>query len=159
MSPADFGNGGRGVMSAVLAEVYMEEGVVGLEPRVARIEADVANLKETVTRLEEKVDERFDKVDERFDKVDERFDKVDERFERIDERFGRIDAKLNQLDQGMTVMESRFEGLTKIQTSLDTDLRELRKSLDSKFLWIVTTMIAFGSALLAAMAKGFHWFG
>ena len=95
-------------MSAIMSEVYVEESVGGLEPRVARIEADVANLKETVARL----DKNIDRLDDKIDRLDDK----------IDDRFG-----------------------------------ELRRSLDTKFIWIVTTMIAFGAALLATMAKGFHW--
>lgn len=121
----------------------MEQGAVGLEPRVARIEADVANLKETVTRLDKKFDRLDEKIDVRFLSLDR---KIDERFlsldRKIDDRFLNLDGKVNALNQGMVVME-----------------RELRRSLDTKFIWIVTTMIAFGAALLAAMAKGFHWLG
>jgi hypothetical protein len=44
------------------------------------------------------------------------------------------------------------------QAILHVDLRDLRNSLDIKFLWIVTIMmIAFGGAILGAMAIGFHW--
>jgi chromosome segregation ATPase len=154
-------------MSAIMAEVYMSEGGVGLEPRVARIESDVANLKETATRIEkrfdkvddrfDKVDERFEKIDERFDKVDERFEKVDERFDKVDERFQKLDGKVSDLGTRMTAMERGFALMRESQTMLHVDLRDLRNSLDIKFLWIVTTMIAFGGAILGAMAKGFHW--
>lgn len=143
---AELGNAGRGgrrVVSAVMAEVCMEEGVVGLEPRVARIESDVINIKETVSRLDKRVDRLEDKIDERFDRVDERFD--------------RIDGKVNNLDKRMAVMEHGFGNVIENQATLHIDLRELRRSVDSKFVWIVTTMIAFGAALLVAMAKGFHW--
>lgn len=137
-------------MSALMAEAFMEDGVVLLEPRVARIEADVASLKDSVVRLDEKVDERFDKIDKRFDKVDERF-------ARVDEKFAMLDGKINTLDKRMAVFECGLEGLRVNQARFHDDLNGLRGSLDTKFIWIVTTMIAYGSALLAAMAKGFHW--
>jgi hypothetical protein len=54
-------------------------------------------------------------------------------------------------------MEHAFGGVSENQGRLHVDLRDLRSSLDSKFMWIVTTMIAFGTTLLAAMAEGFHW--
>jgi chromosome segregation ATPase len=172
MLAAELGNGGGRVMSAAMAEVCMEGESVGrLEPRVARIESDVANLKETVDRLDkkvdrledkvdqrfDKVDERFDKVDQRFDKLDERFDEVDQRFEKIDERFLTLDSDVNNLDKTMAVMERGSQDVRETQGRLHIELQHLRSSLDAKFLWIVTTMIAFGTALLAAMAKGFHW--
>jgi hypothetical protein len=116
-------------MSAIREEVYMEDGVLRLEPRVARIESDVGSLKETVTRLDKKFDERFDK----------------------------LDGKVNGIDKRMAVMEHGFDDVRRHQANLNIDLRDLRRSLDAKFIRIVTTMIAFGAALLAAMAKGFHW--
>ena len=130
-------------MSAVMAEVYMEEGEVRLEPRVARIESDVANLKETVGRLDKKVD-----------RLDE---KIDEKFEKIDERFKKLDEKVGGLDKRMVAMEVGFEHVKEGQATLHVDLRDMRNSLDAKFIWIVTTMFVFGAAILAAMAKGFHW--
>ena len=118
-------------MSAILAEVCMEEGV-RLEPRVARIESDVASLKETGEKLDRKMD-------------------------RLDEKVDRLDEKVSHLDKRMAVMERAFGGVSENQGRLHVDLRDLRGSLDTKFMWIVTTMIAFGTALLAAMAEGFHW--
>lgn len=137
-------------MSALLAEVHVEEGTVRLEPRVARIESDVASLKETVEKLDAKV-ERLDR------KLDARFEKLDERFERVDERFEKVDEKINHLGARMAFMESEFGNLKENQARFAVDLGDLRRSLDAKFMWIVTTMIAFGTALLAAMAEGFHW--
>src|SRR5579863_979391 len=164
MPTSELWNRGRGVVSALMAEVCMEDGVVQLEPRVARIEADVASLKDSVARLDQKVDrldervdERFNKVDDRFDKVDDRFDKVDEKFAKIDEKFAMLDGKVNTLDKRMAVFECGLEGLRENQARFHDDLNGLRGSLDAKFIWIVTTMITFGIALLAAMAKGFHW--
>lgn len=110
----------------------MEEAVIRLEPRVARIESDVANLKETVAKLDQKVD-------------------------RLDEKVDRLDEKVNGLDKRMAIMECEVLNVRENQTRLHFDLRDLRGSLDSKFVWIVTTMIVFGTALLAAVAKGFHW--
>jgi len=114
----------------------MEDGVLRLEPRVARIESDVDSLKETVARLDRKFDERFDK---------------------LDGKINSLDGKVNGIDKRMAVMEHGFDDVRRHQASLNIDLRDLRRSLDAKFIWIVTIMIAFGAALLAAMAKGFHW--
>jgi predicted nuclease with TOPRIM domain len=110
----------------------MDEGVVRLEPRVARIESDVVNLKETVEKLDRKVD-------------------------RLDEKVDRLGEKVDHLDKRMTIVERVLAGVGKNQEAVHGDLRDLRGSLDTKFLWIVTTMIVFGTALLAAMAQGFHW--
>lgn len=137
-------------MSAVLAEVCMAEGMVGLGSQVARIESDVANIGEAVARIDKRIDRHEEKIDERFDKVDERFDEIDERLDKVD-------GKVNDLDKRMAVMGSGLTQVAANQANLHIDLRELRSSLDMKFIWIVTTMIAFGVALLAAMAKGFHW--
>ena len=130
----------------------MAEGMAGLEPRVARIESDVANLRETATRL----DTRLDQVDERFDQIDERLESIDEK---VDQRFDKLEGKVIHLGERMSAMEQGFQGMRENQSRLDVDLRELRSSLDRKFVWMVTTMIAFGTALLAAMARGFHWLG
>ncbi|MHB8815987.1 MAG: hypothetical protein ACYDAE_22375 [Steroidobacteraceae bacterium] len=54
-------------------------------------------------------------------------------------------------------MDLRFDNMRDIQGRLHLDLLDLRRSLDTKFLWIMTIMIAFEAVLLAAMAKGFHW--
>jgi chromosome segregation ATPase len=116
----------------MLAEVCMEEGVVRLESRVARIESDVASLKETGEKLGKKMD-------------------------RLDGKVDRLDGKVSHLDERLAVMEHAFGGVSENQGRLHVDLRDLRSSLDSRFMWIVTTMIAFGTALLAAMAEGFHW--
>lgn len=110
----------------------MEEGMVRLEPRVARIESDVANLKEAAEKLDRNVD-------------------------RLDGKVDRLDEKVSRLDKKMAVMEHALGGVSENQARLHVDLRDLRNSLDTKFVWIVTTMIAFGTALLAAMAEGFHW--
>lgn len=123
-------------MSALIAEVHVEDGVVRLEPRVARIESDVANLKETVKKL----DAKLERLDEKFD-----------------EKFERLDGKINHLGARMACMETEFGYLKENQARFGVDLRDLRSSLDTKFLWILTTMIAFGMALLAALAEGFHW--
>ncbi|MDE2450726.1 MAG: hypothetical protein KGO22_17255 [Gammaproteobacteria bacterium] len=131
-------------MSALIAEVHVEDGVVRLEPRVARIESDVANLKETVKKL----DAKLERLDEKFD-----------------EKFERLDGKINHLGARMACMETEFGYLKESQARFgvdlrdlcSVDLRDLRSSLDTKFLWILTTMIAFGMALLAALAEGFHW--
>ena len=78
----------------------------------------------------------------------------------VEEKFEKLDGKINGLDKRMVVMETEFGGLKENQARFGVDLRDLRSSLDTKFIWwIVTTMIAFGTALLAAMAKGFHWLG
>ena len=124
-------------MSALLAEVHVEEGVVRLEPRVARIESDVASLKGVVEKLDAKVD-RLD--------------------ERIHAKFERLDGKINHLGTRMAAVESEVGNIKENLTGFAIALRDLRSSLDSKFMWILTTMIAFGMALLAAMAEGFHWF-
>lgn len=63
----------------------------------------------------------------------------------------RLDNKIDRLDDKI---DDRFENLDQ---RLHADLGDLRRSLDTKFTWIVTTMIAFGAALLATMAEGFHW--
>jgi chromosome segregation ATPase len=148
-------------MSAMREEVFVEEGLARLEPRIARIESDVASLKETAVRLNgrfDQVDERFKQVDERFNQIDQRFDKIDRRFEKIDERFGKLDGKIEGLGLRMTRLEQGFDDMNESQTMMRMDLRDLRNSVDSKFLWILTTMFAFGAAILAAMAQGFHWF-
>ena len=51
------------------------------------------------------------------------------------------------------------KNVRKADTALmrNVDMGDLRRSLDTKFVWIVTTMIVFGTGLLVAMAKGFHW--
>lgn len=59
----------------------------------------------------------------------------------------------------MNVMEHCLNTLIANQLRCERKLLALRDSLDIKFIWIVSTMIAFGSALLWAMAKGFHWLG
>lgn len=125
----------------------MGEDPVALEPRVARIEADVANLKDMVTGVDRKVDRLEEKMDDRFEKMEKR----------VEERFSAPDGKINLLDRLVVVMEQSVNNISENQVRLHGDLRDLRNSLDSKFIWIVTTMIAFGSALLAAIAKGFHW--
>lgn len=56
-------------------------------------------------------------------------------------------------------MEHGLNTLIANQLRCERKLLALRDSLDIKFIWIVSTMIAFGSALLWAMAKGFHWLG
>lgn len=105
-------------MSAIREEVYMEEGVVRLEPRVARIETDVASLNEKVERL---------------------------------------GSQINSLDKRMAVMERDSGNMKDNLAKLDVDLRDLRTSLDTKLIWMVSTMITFGIGLLATMAAGFHW--
>ena len=62
------------------------------------------------------------------------------------------------LKEDVSGLKEKVDALGVNQARFHDDLRDLRGSLDSKFIWIVTTMIAFGTALLAAMAKGFHWF-
>ena len=57
----------------------------------------------------------------------------------------------------MAVLKEAVSDLRVNQARFGDDLRDLRGSLDTKFIWIVSTMIAFGTALLAAMAEGFHW--
>lgn len=133
-------------MSAITAEVYMEEGVARLEPRIERIESDVATLKVSVQRLDDKVE-----------RLDEKVEQLDERVGGLDEKVERLDGKVDDLGIRMTAMETQLVGVRENQSSFLVDLRELRHSLDAKFIWILTAMIAFGMALLAAMAKGFHW--
>ena len=69
----------------------------------------------------------------------------------LKETVTRLDKKVERLDQKI---DDRFE---KLDQRLHAGLGDLRRSLDTKFIWIVTTMIAFGAAMLATMAKGFHW--
>lgn len=156
-------------MSAIREEVFVEEGMIQLGPRVARIESDVETLKETVVRLDKRLDERFDKLDGKIDSLDAKLGgkigsldaKLDGRFKSLDDKLdGKIsslDGTVNGIDKKVAVLEHGFDEMIRHQESLSMDLRDLRRSLDAKFIWIVTTMIAFGAALLAAMAKGFHW--
>lgn len=152
-------------------EGHMSESGVGLEPRMARIETEVVNLGPTFLRLEQKIDrlggkieDRFDKVERRFDKLDERFEKVHQRFEKVDQRFKNVDEQFEQVDQRFSALDEAVAGmaadlvhLKEGQARLHTDLRDLLRSLDSKFIWIVTTLLALGGALLGVMAHGFHW--
>ena len=46
-------------------------------------------------------------------------------------------------------MEHEFGNVKENQARLHVDLRDLRNSLDNKFVWMVTTLIAFGAALPA----------
>ena len=86
-------------------------------------------------------------------------------------RVARIEADVSSLKEDVSGLKKDVAGLKEDvaglkenvrslregQGRLHDDLRDLRGSLDTKFIWIVTTMIAFGTALLAAMAEGFHW--
>ena len=40
---------------------------------------------------------------------------------------------------------------------LRVDLRDLRNKVDRHFMWLLGTQAAMLTALLSAMAKGFHW--
>jgi hypothetical protein len=93
-----------------------------------------------------------------FDKLEEKIDrKIDGLGSRLEVKINSLDGKVNGIESRMAVMESGFHEMRTHQANLSIDLRDLRGSLDTKFLWIVSTMIGFGVALLAAMAEGFHW--
>lgn len=68
----------------------------------------------------------------------------------LEPRVARIEADVAHLKEAVIRLDKKID-------RLDDKFDELRRSLDSKFIWIVTTMFAFGAALLATMAKGFHW--
>jgi len=114
----------------------MEDSVVGLEPRLVRIESGVAAL------------------DARMGRVEQRLDQLDGKVDRLGERLG---ERMDGLGARVAVVEADTRNIKENLGNLEGAVRDLRNSLDVKFIWIVTTMIAFGSALLAAMAKGFHW--
>lgn len=42
--------------------------------------------------------------------------------------------------------------------SLTTEMRALRTDQRNDYRWLLSLMIGVGGGLLAAMAKGFHWF-
>lgn len=97
------------------------------------MEECAGGLEPRVARIEAdmaNLKETVTRLDNKIDRLD---DKIDDRFDKIDDRFEKLDQRLH------------------------ADLGDLGRSLDTKFTWIVTTMIAFGAALLATMAEGFHW--
>ena len=69
-------------------------------------------------------------------------------------RVARIEADVANLKETVARLDKKID---RLDDKIDDRFGELRRSLDSKFIWIVTTMIAFGAALLATMAEGFHW--
>ncbi|HEX8755944.1 MAG TPA: hypothetical protein VF745_06375 [Steroidobacteraceae bacterium] len=54
-------------MSAVIAEVHMEEGVAQLEPRIAKIESDVGYISSRVANIEIDLRDMRKSMDQRFD--------------------------------------------------------------------------------------------
>jgi hypothetical protein len=87
-------------------------------------------IDEKVTALERKMDERFAAADKR---NDERFaaaaKATDERFAKADDRFLRVEKTLERV----VVWQKAI-------------------------MWYLTLLLALGSAMFTAMAKGFHWF-
>jgi hypothetical protein len=82
---------------------------------------------------------------------------LDARAERVEKKVDQLDDKVDALDRRAAVVEVNTGNINQNVARLEVDVRDLRSSLDTKFIWIASTMIGFGVALLAAMAKGFHW--
>lgn len=137
------GNGGGDMEDKVVTEKYLDARLDGLESRT-----DV-KLKDLEIGITAKMDARFDKVDAKlanaddketakFDtfhaEMDGRFDKVDKKFDafhvEMDSRFDKVDARFDKVDE-------RFD---KLDTKIDGNLR-----------WMMSTMIAMGAAIIAAV--------
>ena len=78
-------------------------------------------------------------TDERLDDLN---DRVDHGFARVDLRFEQIDQRLEQLDQRLGLVE--------------TDLRELRATIEGRFDRLQLGMITFAGAISAAVIASPH---
>ena len=84
-------------MSAMREEVYMDEGVALLEPRIARIESDLGSLNEKVDRIDQRVaciDKKVDDLDRKVDGLDKRVDGLDKKVDGLDKRVDDLDKKV-----------------------------------------------------------------
>lgn len=70
----------------------------------------------------------------RFDEVDRRFDQVDRRFADVDRRFDVVERR----------MEAGF-------VRVDTDIRELRTEMNTRFDAMQRTMVQFGGVMIVAL--------
>ncbi len=159
-------------MSAVIAEGYMDEGVVRLEPRLVRIESGVAGLDDRVERVEkrlEQIDGKMDRLDERVTLIDRRLVVVEVNSENIKENLGKLEVGMRDMrqsmDQKFASSEERFErafgALDKKSDdrfeSLQGELRALTRLLIGVVITFFTTLIGFGAALLEVLARALHW--
>lgn len=55
-------------------------------------------------------------------------------------------------------LEAHVEHIMRDTGEIKTDLRDLRKKVDSHFLFLISALGAGFIALIGLMAKGFHWF-
>lgn len=169
------GNGGGDMEDKVVTEKYLDARLDGLESRT-----DV-KLKDLEIGITAKMDARFDKVDAkfvnaddketakfdtfhaemdgRFDKIDGRFEKVDERFAKVDERFDKVDKKFDafhaEMDSRFDKVDKKFDAFHAEMDSrfdkVDEHFDKLDTKIDGNLKWMMSTMIAMGAAIIAAV--------
>ncbi len=89
---------------------------------------------ETTMILEQlqKINTRLERVDSRLDKVDVRLDKMDSRLDRMDVRLNKMDSRLDNVDTRLNRLDLRMEKLDTRQSLLESDMRELRLTVENE---------------------------
>ena len=119
-------------MSAAMAEGYMDDSVIRLEPRLVRIESGVANVNERVGRIEQRVEH----LGERVGLIERRLVAVEVNTENIKENLGKLHIDMRD-------MRGEIRGLMRFMIGI--------------VITFFTTLIGFGAGLLVVLAKGLHW--
>ena len=65
----------------------------------------------------------------------------------LERKFEAINQKFMSFDRKFTTFDQKFDG--KIAT--------LNQKIDHWAIWLISTLLGLGAAILGAMAAGFHW--
>jgi hypothetical protein len=86
---------------------------------------------------------------------------LDERIERALDRRGLArggpGSSGGSMDAWQQSVENRLGNIQAELLDVRTEIRVLRSSIESKFLWLIGALIAVFGGLLGTMAKGFGW--
>jgi hypothetical protein len=69
-----------------------------------------------------------------------------------------IETKVALLEQSLSYMQNSLEVIVKNVDKANDKIDKVDHKVDSRFLWLLSFIIAGFSGLGAIMAHGFHWF-
>jgi len=98
---------------------------------VAYLREDLQDLRNDVRRLDTKIDNLRQDVDARIDGLRQDMD-------------ARIDGLRQDMEARFGIMNDRIDGLS-------NDIEELRREMGSYVRWMITTMVAVGALIVAAI--------
>jgi len=113
---------------------------------VAYLREDIQDLRNEVRETRRLTLESYEKLDAKMDVGLARLDaKIEELRQDMDAKIKALDAKVDARTDGL---DAKIDGL---RQDMDAKIERLRQDMDMRFRWTLTTMVAVGAVIVAAL--------